>query len=146
MNIREFTKDDYYVYLELCNAFYNEGATKKQISVESKLKTFNEALKKEYVIGYIFCEDNIPVGYALVSWYWCNEECGLVLVIDEFFVSEQYRNMGYLKCFVEYIKKKWKNNANIILLEVLKTNEIAKKAYTNIGFKNDGFDTYELDI
>ena len=86
------------------------------------------------------------VGYALVTSYWCNEEGGNILVLDELYISPNSRHHGYGSKFLEWLEHEFKGKAVEITLEVLKTNQDARSLYKKDGLVPDGFITYTKKI
>lgn len=145
MLIRFFEPTDKDQFLKLCEEFYSSNSTLKPFCPEIASITFDRVLEKhENLWGYIFTDSisNNPIGYALITSYWCNEEGGNVLVLDELYISPSSRHHGYGSLFIEWLEKEFKGKAKSITLEVLTTNQDAKSLYKKEGLKPDGFTTY----
>ena len=110
---------------------------------ESAGKTFDQILsKKDNLWGYFMIDKDIDdvVGYSLLTSYWCNEEGGNVIILDELYIAPNNRHKGYAKQFMEWIQTEFADSAVSITLEVLSTNVGAKQLYANEGFYEDGFE------
>lgn len=145
MIVRDFKRDDEETFLQLCREFYGADATLRAFSETTARKTFNRIMDRhENLWGYLLFDLELgePVGYSLVTSYWCNEEGGNVLIIDELFISTRYRRKGYACMFMNWLAEKFQNDAVSITLEVLNTNQSAKCFYDKEGFSPDGFMTY----
>ncbi|MDR1697848.1 MAG: GNAT family N-acetyltransferase [Erysipelotrichaceae bacterium] len=144
MIIQEFTSQDQERFRCLSKEFYVGGATLRPYNEEISLKTFKRVLDHhENLWGYLFYdkENGDAIGYALVTSYWCNEEGGEVILIDELYISPKNRQKGYAKIFMEWLETTFKDKV-AITLEVLTTNIDAKMLYDKAGYQPDGFVTY----
>lgn len=149
MIVREFQPEDKQVFKRLCKDFYSNNATIRSYNDELTEKTFNTVLAKhENLWGYLMFDKLSlePVGYSLITSYWCNEEGGNVLVLDELFIVPTDRHKGYASTFMEWLEKEFKDKAVSITLEVLTTNVNACHLYQKEGFIPDGFTTYTKKI
>lgn len=149
MVIREFKKSDETEFLRLCGEFYSSDSTLKPFCLNVAKATFARVMEKhENLWGYLFCdgETGEPIGYALVTSYWCNEEGGNVLVLDELYICSTSRHHGYGGSFLKWLEQKFKGKAVAITLEVLTTNQDAKSLYKKDGLVPDGFVTYTKSI
>lgn len=142
MTVRAITSNDKEEFLKQVESFYGCHATLRDYDEELTLKTFNYLMSKpQNSWGYFIMNEIGIVGYALVTSYWCNEEGGCVLILDELFIDSEYRHHGYGKEFLLWLEKEFKNKAVGIDLEVLSTNTEAKKLYASDGLFQDGFVT-----
>jgi ribosomal protein S18 acetylase RimI-like enzyme len=81
------------------------------------------------------------VGYALITSYWCNEEGGEIIVLDELYIAPCSRHKGYAKMLLDWMESRF-NDSAAITLEVLTTNVSACGLYEKAGYKPDGYTTY----
>ena len=149
MIIREFQKEDRNIFLSLCSEFYNSNATLRPYNNTVAEMTFDRVMAKhENLWGYMLFDkmSDEPVGYSLITSYWCNEEGGNILVLDELFISPIGRHKGYATTFMEWLQNNFKDKAVSITLEVLTTNVNACHLYIKEGFKPDGFTTYTKEL
>jgi GNAT superfamily N-acetyltransferase len=84
---------------------------------------------------YIFEKQGEIAGYAIVVFFWSNEYGGEILIIDELFVVEKFRNHGIGTSFFDFLKKEFKEVAVAWELEVTKENKGALELYERLGFK-----------
>jgi GNAT superfamily N-acetyltransferase len=143
MIIRFFESKDLVPFKKMCSAFYSTGATARGYDESLTIKTFYRILAKhENLWGVVFIdkESNEYVGYALMSAYWCNEDGGNVVILDELYIDTVNRHKGYGTQFMNWMEKEFKDKAVAFTLQVLKTNEIAQKLYKKIGFDAAGFE------
>lgn len=142
MNVREFCSEDKAAFLRMNENFYSSGATLRGYDEELALMTFKRVVDRhENLWGYIMedKETNEAVGYALVTSYWCNEDGGNVIILDELFIDPDKRHKGYGKQCMEWVEKEFAGAAVSITLEVLTTNVVARQLYAKEGFTEDGF-------
>jgi len=143
MYVRCIEPDDKDAFLLLNEKFYDSGATNRGYNKELSEKTFEQLLKKhENLWGYLMLDKITEevIGYALVTSYWCNEDGGNVIILDELYIDETNRHKGYAKQFMEWIEKEFREEAVSITLEVITTNIAAKLLYAKEGYYGDGFE------
>lgn len=149
MLVREINKNDKDDFLRLCEDFYSSGATHRNYSEEISLKTFEEIIgNHENIWGYFMFDNDTQelVGYALLTSYWCNEDGGNVIVLDELYICPINRHKGYGHKFLKWIEQAFYGRAVAITLEVVTTNVEAKNLYSKLGFNEDGFETLSKRI
>ena len=119
MQIKEFEKKDKDVFLRLCNEFYSSNATLKPYNALAAAQTFDRVVERhENLWGYLFSDEETlqPIGYALVSSYWCNEEGGNILVLDELYICPTSRHHGYGGAFLKWLENEFRDRATEITL------------------------------
>lgn len=150
MIVRSIEKNEEDYFLKLCRDFYSSGGTIRAFDLDIARKTFSQLMSKhENLWGFFICADAepvTPIGYALISSYWSNEDGGNIIVLDELFVDPLYRNKGYGKAFLVWLEEEFKDKAACITLEVLSTNTLAKSVYEKDGLIEDGFVTLSKRI
>ena len=107
-------------------------------------KTFARIMDHhENLWGYMFIDKDHDraIGYALVTSYWCNEEGGEVIILDEIFLNPIERHKGYARIFMNWLEEQF-SGAAALTLEVLETNERARAFYERAGFAPDGYISY----
>lgn len=142
MYVRFIEKGDQTDFLSLNEEFYSCGATQRGYDESISLKTFNQVVSRhENLWGYMLVDSDtsLSLGYALVTSYWCNEDGGNVIILDELYISQKGRNKGYAKKFMEWLENEFKDEAVSITLEVVTTNTAAKQLYAKEGYSEDGF-------
>lgn len=149
MEIVRFKRKDKNRFLALCREFYCAGATLRPYNEKNALLTFRRVLERhENLQGYLLVDksNRQGIGYALVSSYWCNEDGGNVIVLDELYISPNSRHNGYGSLFLKWLEKHCGSYARTISLEVLRTNQRAQSVYRKDGMEPDGFITYSKEI
>lgn len=150
MKVRPMESGDRDTFLRLCKDFYCSGATNRGYNHEIACSTFDYLMRKhENLWGYLIedCETGAAVGYALLTSYWCNEDGGNVVILDELYIDPCDRHKGYGRHLLQWAEDTFRDKAVAITLEVVKTNAVAKEMYTRAGFEDDGFEimTQRLD-
>ncbi|MEG1706629.1 MAG: GNAT family N-acetyltransferase [Clostridia bacterium] len=141
MIVREIGKKDEQIFLRLCNEFYSAGATKRGYDEALARLTYEQVTgKHENLWGYILEDNGSNLGYALITSYWCNEDGGNVIILDELYIRPSDRNRGYAKEFMQWMEQQYSDIAVSITLEVLSTNVAAKNLYAVEGYEEDGFE------
>jgi GNAT superfamily N-acetyltransferase len=79
--------------------------------------------------------DDALAGYIVLTFGFSFEYMGRMAMIDEFYVIENYRNLGIGRKTMEFIQgKATELGVNTILLEVENHNEKAKRLYFKQGY------------
>lgn len=149
MLVDYFKKEDLETFCELCKEFYDSKVALREYDRSLTEKTFERALSgHENLWGLLVHSESAkaPIGYVLLTSYWCNEEGGNLIVLDELFIAKAFQHNGYGKRIMSWIEEEYKNEAVAITLEVLKSNTKALKLYRKSGFLPDGFITYTKKI
>ncbi len=143
MYFRQIEESDEQNFYNLCAEFYSSNATNRAYDQQIAEKTFKYLMAKhENLWGFLFfdAQTNVAIGYSLLTSYWCNEDGGNVVVLDELYVNPDFQHKGVGCKFLEWIYENFKEKATTITLEVLTTNTKAKNLYEKLGYKEDGFE------
>lgn len=148
MKIKSIIENDKNIFKELSKEFYASGATINPYNDETNEKTFRYLTSAHHnLFGYlIISDDGNCAGYSLLTSYWCNEEGGEIVIIDELYVKKEYRQHGYAKHFINWAENHFKGRAVEMTLEVLSDNAHAIDLYSELGFAPDGFTTMTRKI
>jgi len=144
MLIKEITNEDFDVFRSLCMKFYSSNATQRPYDEQSTISTFQHIIEKHENLWGFFITDSATgdyAGYSLITSYWCNEESGNVLIVDELYIDMPFRHKGFATGFLEWLVAEYRGKAVSLTLEVLANNIIAKELYAKEGFYEDGFVT-----
>lgn len=80
LQIRDFKEEDRQAYLEMARDFYSSDASLFELEEQKLEDTFNIGVKGSPLMrGLTLCEQEKPVGYALLAFYWSCEAGGLVV-------------------------------------------------------------------
>ncbi|MDR2201528.1 MAG: GNAT family N-acetyltransferase [Clostridiales bacterium] len=149
MIIKEFTEEYRSIFLDLCRDFYESHAAIKGFDRAIADTTFSRVLDHHenlWGVMLLAIEDGEPLGYALITSYWCNEEGGNVIVLDELYIRKDMRQKGYAKMFMQWLENAYADKAVAVTLEVLTTNQHARDLYIKSGYRPDGFTTYSKPL
>lgn len=134
IKIINISKDDEKKYLELVKEFYNSPAVLHNVSENNFKNTFNEVINSNIYAEafFIYFESNLA-GYLLISKTYSQEAGGMVLLIEEIYLREEFRNKKIGQEIFKFLDYKFKDFKRF-RLEVNKENEKAIKLYKKIGF------------
>ena len=77
LQIRDFIEEDRQAYLEMARDFYSSDASLFELEEQKLEDTFNIGVKGSPLMrGLTLCEQEKPVGYALLAFYWSCEAGG----------------------------------------------------------------------
>ncbi len=122
--------------LQMMRALYDEDPAAQPVGNLHFLRTI-ESLGANPALGRIvvFREDGAARGYALLIPHWSNEYGGIVLCIDELFVTPEYRSRGIGRSFFEFLDKQRPFDAIALNLEVSPGNTRARRLYESLGLR-----------
>ena len=86
----------------------------------------------QYVEGYVFCDDDTILGYAMIAKSFSTEFGKHCIWIEDLYIKEQYRKQGIGSSFFKFIEEKYEGC--LFRLEVEKGNEKAINTYRRTGF------------
>jgi ribosomal protein S18 acetylase RimI-like enzyme len=89
--------------------------------------------------AWLLCENQVPVGYLVLTIGFSFEFHGHDAFIDELYVDAPYRRQGYGRQAVEFVEKKASEmGVNAIHLEVDHGNDPAFELYRRTGYQAHG--------
>jgi len=136
LTIRDFKQSDKKDFCAMAETFYNSDVVCSKIPQENINKTFDLCIAKSpYARGLIFDYNGEAAGFALISFTHSTEAGGLVVLIEEVFVKENFRGKGILREFFAMLDKEYGDLAKRYKLEVTKSNLKAIDIYKHYGFK-----------
>ena len=83
--------------------------------------------------------DTAVAGYALLIPYWSNEFGGIVVLLDELLVEQQFRGQGIGRAFLRFLDEHRPFEAVALALEVSPKNAGARALYESMGFEERKF-------
>lgn len=86
-----------------------------------------------FLEGYIFEEDDIVKGYAMIAKSYSTEFGKPCIWIEDIYVKDVYRGQGIASMFFDYIREKY--DGHLQRLEVERENEKALVVYEKCGFE-----------
>ena len=145
MKIVDFKPEHREEFFKMCSQFFSSPAVCHEIDQTAMETTFRTALEgSPYMRGLILTEEEMIIGYLLLSFTYSNEVGGMVVWVEELFLKETYRNKGYGKQVFSWLKETYKN-AKRFRLEVTSENEGAKRLYQKIGFVSLPYEQMVID-
>ena len=133
--IRDITQEDKTVFFEMAEKFYSSKAVAHNIDSRITNTTFETALNKSPFIRAFIIEDNeIPVGFGLVSFSYATEVGGLVVLLEDLYISDTCRGKGLGGEFMQFIEREYPS-AKRFRLEVAKENTRAVDLYEKLGYE-----------
>ncbi len=134
MEIRKIRKEDKSIYLSLTKQFYSGDAVLHNVDENNFLNTFNELINRDIYTECFIIEENLKIiGYCLISKTYSQEVGGMVLLIEEILILEDYRNRGIGKKIFNFLFERYKGYKRY-RLEVANNNVMAQKLYKKLGF------------
>jgi len=97
-------------------------------------------------VSYIVAElDNKIVGQTMITSEWSDWRNAVIWWIQSVYVNPDYRKRGVFQNILKYIEKLAEETPEIkaLRLYVIDDNQIARRAYQNLGMKNSGYLVYE---
>lgn len=86
-----------------------------------------------YLEGYVFTENDIVIGYAMIAKSYSTEFGKPCIWIEDIYLKPEYCGKGGGSQFLAFIEQKYPNA--VLRLEVEEENERAVKLYQKTGFK-----------
>jgi len=134
--VRDFISTDKQAYLTLATVFYNSDAVCHSVPAKNIELTFDACINKSpYARGFIIECDNEPAGFALLSFMHSLEAGGLVVLLEDLFVTEKFRGKGLMSKFFKVLFLEYDNKVARYRLEVTKNNKSAIDIYKHYGFE-----------
>jgi len=133
--IREITQDDKEVFMAMAKEFYSSEAVAHSLDTRIIEANFSTAINEPHRLRAFIIEDgDVPVGFALISFYYATEVGGLVVLIEDVYLSEACRGKGLGSKFIEFVEKEYPA-AKRFHLEVAEGNTRAIALYKKLGYE-----------
>lgn len=85
--------------------------------------------------GWVILKENTPVGYVIMTFVFSFEYKGRIAFLDELFISEKARGLGFGKQAIDFVTEQAKVlSVKIIYLEIEGHNTVAQKLYISKGY------------
>jgi len=132
---RDITQEDKAVFMAMAKAFYSSKAVAHVIDVKIIETTFNTAINEPHLIrAFMIEDDDVPVGFALTSFYYATEVGGIVVLLEDLYLNETCRGKGLGSRFIEFMEKEFPA-AERFRLEVARENTRAIDLYKKLGYE-----------
>ena len=143
MNIsfRQMKNSDRDVVLEMMRKFYHSTAVYTDGSEEIYRSDFDNSVNgSPYLEGYVITDDNCVVGYTMLAKSFSTEFGKECIWLEDLYLKENYRNMGIIPKFIDFVKNKYPDK--LLRIEVEKENSHAVYVYEKNGFKKLPYSEY----
>jgi len=133
--IRDIMQEDKEIFMAMAKDFYSSKAVAHNIDVKIIETTFSTAINHPHLLrAFIIEDDDIPVGFALTSFYYATEVGGIVVLLEDLYLDETCRGKGYGSKFIEFMEKEYPE-AKRFRLEVAEENTRAIGLYKKLGYE-----------
>ena len=134
INIRIMTESDRTEVRNMMEVFYASPAVLSNGSAKIFENDIDNCVNDSpFLEGYIFEEDGIIKGYAMLAKSYSIEFGKPCIWIEDIYVKDAYRGQGTATMFFDYIKEKYAGFLQ--RLEVERDNEKALAVYEKCGFE-----------
>lgn len=132
--IRELKKEDKDVFLSMVKEFYQTNAVLHSIPIENMVNTYEEAVSDSpFVKVYMIEHEDTVAGYGNLSFTYSNEVGGMVVLVEEIYIKEQFQGLGLGSRFLDYIKEEY-DFAKRFRLELSEDNKRVAELYKKKGY------------
>lgn len=132
--IRNMTEADRVEVGKMMEVFYASPAVLSNGSAEIFENDIENCVNEcPYLEGYIFEEENVIKGYAMVAKSFSTEFGKPCIWIEDLYVKDEFRGQGIGTTFFEFIGKKYEGYVQ--RLEVEEENKRALGVYRKCGFE-----------
>ena len=133
MTIRGLTSADKDAVIDMMRVFYASAAVYTNGSEEIFENDVENCINDSpYLEGYVFEENGVLLGYAMVAKSFSTEFGKPCMWIEDIYLKPECRGQGVGMQFLEYMKEKYPDTLQ--RLEVEEENETALKLYRKAGF------------
>jgi len=133
--IRDIVQEDKIVFLKMMEKFYSSKAVAHNVDKAILETIFKVAVSGSPYLRALIIEDKEePVGFALLSFSFATEVGGLVVLLEDLYISEELRGKGLGHKFMQFIEQEYPL-AKRFRLEVAKENTRAIDLYCKLGFE-----------
>ena len=134
INIRMMREADRIEVRNMMEVFYASPAVLSNGSAEIFENDIDNCVNDSpFLEGYIFEEDDIIKGYAMIAKSYSTEFGKPCIWIEDIYVKDVYRGQGIASMFFDYIREKY--DGYLQRLEVERENEKALVVYEKCGFE-----------
>ena len=133
--IRDMVQEDKAIFLAMAKDFYSSKAVAHDIDIKIIETTFSTAINEPHLIrAFMIEDDDVPVGFALISFYYATEVGGIVVLLEDLYLEETCRGKGFGSEFIKFMEKEYPE-AKRFHLEVAEENTRAIDLYKKLGYQ-----------
>ena len=134
MKIENMTKEHAQEVIEMMRVFYTSPAVHTNGSEEIFRNDVENCINDSpYLEGYVFTENDMLLGYAMVAKSFSTEYGKPCIWIEDIYIKSEYRGRGLGSRFFTFIEDKYPTA--LLRLEVEEENERAVYVYRKNGFE-----------
>ena len=138
--IRRLETGDRELFLRLAREFYASDAVLHPIPDDFHAAAFEEMMRSDtYADGFLLLHDGVPAGYAMTAKTYSHEVGGLVVWIEEIYVSPSFRSKGLGREFFVFAENFYGDKMRRMRLETEPENTAAESLYRRLGFEELGY-------
>ena len=131
--IRKIKENDRCEILSMMEDFYSSEAVFTNGSKEIFTEDFEQCINNSpYLEGYIFSDDSITAGYAMIAKSFSTEFGKPCIWLEDLYLKSEYRGFGIIPKFIQYIESLHPNS--VLRLEAEEENIHALHVYKKSGF------------
>ncbi len=132
---------------KMVEEFYQTSAVDHSIPSEYINNTVEFALSDNPYNKILICQhDNKYAGYCQLSFTYSGEVGGLVVLIEELYIRDEFKGKGLGTSLLKFIRNEYDGKAKRYRLEVTQDNANAIKLYERLGFEELPYKQMILDI
>ena len=140
MEIRKMRSADAEGVFAMMEVFYASEALLIHPNQEVLRKTLEDCLEDgPYLEGFVFEEEGVLAGYAMVAKSYSTEAGGKCIWIEDLYLSPAYRGKGAGTAFLTFISQRYTGQAVRLRLEAEPENDRALGTYRSAGFEILGY-------
>jgi len=133
--IRDIRQEDRGAFLEMAKKFFSSKAVAHNLDDHILETIFEVAVNKSPFIRVLIIEDNeTPAGFAVLAFSYATEVGGMVVLLEDLYISETHQGKGLGKKFIQFMEQTYLS-AKRFRLEVKKENKKAIELYCKLGYK-----------
>lgn len=134
IEIRGYVDHDYMEFCGMVKSLYSEDTEGQSMNTSKVEATMNEYKKNPEKIKIVILVKNKDIiGYSILVYLWSNEYGGNILIVDELYIKEKFRNEGIGSYFIKWLEESEEFVA--IQLETTPSNKRVFNYYIRLGFK-----------
>ena len=140
MEIRKMRPVDAEGVFAMMEVFYASDALLIHPNQEVLRRTLEDCLADgPYLEGFVFEEEGILSGYAMVAKSYSTEAGGKCIWIEDLYLAPAYRGKGAGTAFLTFIAQRYTGQAVRLRLEAEPENDRAMRTYRSAGFEILGY-------
>ena len=133
--IRNITREDKQVYMELVDEFYHSEAVLHPVPKENYENTWAELMRSnEYLECFLIEEENVTAGFLLVAYAFSQESGGKVCWLEEIYLRPEFRGKGLGKECFAFVEREIEPKVTRLRLEIEPDNDGARRLYERMGY------------